>query len=159
MTDLVEGRPETGAVVSVCELPQKRAAIVRVSGPAPDLPVLMGRAFEVTSRAITAAGAQFAGHPFARYTAFGEHIEAEVGFPFSGEVPATGEIEIVTLPGGLAAMARHVGPYEQLSRAWEDGTAWLKERGLTPTAPAWECYLTGPEDPGPPITEIFWPLG
>ena len=55
-------------------------------------------------------------------------------------------------------MVRHVGPYEELGRAWERGTGYLQAQGLTPTGPAWECYLTGPDDPGVPITEIFWPL-
>ena len=158
MTDLAEGRPETSVDVTMCELPPKRAAIVRISGSVQDIPVLMDRAFSVTSRAITSAGARFAGHPFARYTAFGEHIEAAVGFPFVGEVQASAGIEITELPGGRAAMVRHIGPYDEIGLAWERATTYMKERGLTPSGPGWECYLTGPQDPGPPITEIFWPL-
>jgi effector-binding domain-containing protein len=158
MTDLVERRPETIVDVSLCELPPKRAAVVRISGSVEDLPMLMDRAFSVTSRAITSAGARMAGHPFARYTAFGERIEAAVGFPFVGDVPATDGVEITELPGGRAVTVRHVGPYSEIGAAWERATAFIKERGLTPTGPAWECYLTGPNDPGPPITEIFWPL-
>ena len=158
MTDLVEGRPDTSIEVSLCELPPKHAAVVRISGSVQDLPALMGRAFSVTSRAITSAGARCAGHPFARYTAFGERIEAMVGFPFVGDVPATEGVEITELPGGRAATIRHIGPYSEIGSAWERGTAYLKDHGLTPTGPPWECYLTGPEDPGPPITEVFWPL-
>jgi effector-binding domain-containing protein len=36
--------------------------------------------------------------------------------------------------------------------------AFAREHGLTPTGPGWECYLTGPDEPGPPVTEIFWPV-
>ena len=158
MTDVAEGRAGTSADITLCTLPPKRAAIVRISGTVPDLPALMDRAFSVTSRAITAAGARFAGPPFARYTTFGEHIEAGVGFPFVGDIPATEGIEIMELPGGRAAMVRHIGPYDEIGLAWERATTSMKDRGLTPTGPAWECYLTGPGDPGPPITEIFWPL-
>jgi effector-binding domain-containing protein len=158
MTDLAEGRPGTSVDVTLCELPPRRAAIMRISGSVQDLPALMDRAFSETSRAISSAGARFAGHPFARYTAFGERIEAAVGFPFVGDVEATNGIEISDLPGGRAAMVRHIGPYDEIGVAWEGGTAWMKERGLTPSGPAWECYLTGPQDPGPPITEVFWPL-
>ena len=158
MTDLAERRPGTSVEVTLCELPPKRAAIVRISGSVPDMPVLMDRAFSVTSRAISSAGARFAGHPFARYTAFGEHIEAAVGFPFVGDVQASDGIEITELPGGRTAMVRHIGPYDEIGLAWERGTVWMKEHGLTPSGPAWECYLTGPKDPGPPITEVFWPL-
>jgi effector-binding domain-containing protein len=158
MTDVAERRAGTGVDVSVCELPPRRAATVRIAGSTQDLPALMARAFADTSRAITAAGARFSGHPFARYTAFGERIEAIVGFPFVGELPGSAGIDISELPGGRAAMVRHVGPYEEIGRAWAGATAYLEAQGLTPTGPAWESYLTGPEDPGPPITEIFWPL-
>jgi effector-binding domain-containing protein len=158
MTDLAEGRPGTSVDVTLCELPSKQAAIVRISGSVQDMPALMDRAFSLTSRAISVAGAHYAGHPFARYTAFGEHIEAAVGFPFIGDVHASEGIEITELPGGRAAMVRHIGPYDEIGLAWEGGIAWMKERGLTPSGPAWECYLTGPNDPGPPITEIFWPI-
>jgi effector-binding domain-containing protein len=158
MTDLVEGRPAAAEDVTLVELPAKRAVVVRISGLVTDMPAMMGEAFSATSQAIGAAGASFAGHPFARYTGFGERIEAEVGFPFTGEVPETDRIAIVQLPGGLAAMTRHVGPYDGIGAAWERAQSWLRDHGHTPTGPAWECYLTGPEDPGPPITEVFWPL-
>ena len=158
MTDVVQRRAGPDAEASLCELPPRQAATVRISGSGQDLPAVMDRAFSVTSRAITAAGARFNGHPFARYTAFGEHIEAIVGFPFVGDLSGSEGVDITELPGGRAVMVRHVGPYEELGRAWERGTTYLAEHGLTATGPAWECYLTGPDDPGVPITEIFWPL-
>jgi hypothetical protein len=34
----------------------------------------------------------------------------------------------------------------------------MKEHELETAAAPWEAYLTGPEDPGPPITEIFFPV-
>ena len=116
----------------------------------------MDRAFSVTSRAITSAGARYAGHPFARYTAFGEHNEAAVGFPFVGDVPATEGIEITELPGGRAAMVRHIGPYDQIGLAWERAAASMKERGLTPSGPAWGALPHGPGGPGPADYRIFW---
>ena len=158
MTELAEGRPGTSVDVVLCELPPRQAAIVRISGTVPDLPALMDRAFSLTSKAIASAGARMSGHPFARYTAFGEHIEAAVGFPFVGDLQPADGIEITELPGGRTAMARHIGPYDEIGMAWQRATAYMKERDLTPTGPAWECYLTGPGDPGPPITEIYWPL-
>jgi effector-binding domain-containing protein len=157
MTETVEGGPATGTVELV-ELPPKRAAVVRFSGRTDELPVLMGHAFAATSEAIAAAGARFAGHPFARYFSFGEPIEAVAGFPFEGGEPEAEGVEIVTLPSGLAAMIRHVGPYETIGEAWDRGTAWIRNHGYATSGPGWECYLTGPEDPGPPITEVFWPL-
>ena len=47
---------------------------------------------------------------------------------------------------------------DQIGDAWERVQAWIKEHELESTAAPWEAYLTGPEDPGPPITEIFFPV-
>jgi effector-binding domain-containing protein len=53
----------------------------------------------------------------------------------------------------------HVGPYDAIGTAWERAQAWMGEQGETPSGPGWETYLTGPDEPGPPVTEITFPLG
>jgi hypothetical protein len=73
-------------LVDVRDLQGAPAAVVRIEGPVSEMPRMMGEAFDLTMKAITASGASYAGHPFARYVAFGPQIEAEVGFPFSGTV-------------------------------------------------------------------------
>jgi effector-binding domain-containing protein len=52
----------------------------------------------------------------------------------------------------------HIGPYDEVGKAWERGMTWMAEHELAPTGPGWECYLTGPDEPGLPVTEIFWPV-
>ena len=140
------------------ELPERATAVVRVTGPAAELPSMIGSAFERTSRAIAASGAAFAGPPFARYFTVGEQIDAEVGFPFVGVLQPTGGVYVSSLPGGRAVTATHVGPYVGLAGAWERVRAWLGEHGLTSSDIPWECYLTGPDEPGPPSTEIVFPV-
>ena len=140
------------------EIAPRRAAIVRIHGEASELPALMGSAFGVTAEAIMSAGAAFAGPPFARYLSMGAPFEAEVGFPFAGEVRPDGPVEIVELPGGPVVRTRHVGSYETIGLAWDRAAAWMREHELTITGAPWECYLTGPEEPGDPITEIVWPV-
>ena len=159
MTELVEPQPAATDGVSIVELPERRAAVVRIEGAVDELPRLMGGAFQATAGAIGAAGAQFAGPPFARYLAFGERIEAEVGFPFEGELSPAGDVFVCTLPHGRAVTTRHVGPYDGIGATWERATEWMRARDLLASGPAWECYLTGPDEPGPPITEVFWPVG
>jgi effector-binding domain-containing protein len=156
MTEATGTRP--ALTPEIIELPARSAAVVRIEGQVADMPRMMGEAFDLTSRAITGSGASFAGHPFARYFAFGERIEAEVGFPFSGTVTPTDRVHVCELPGGRAVTTTHVGPYDQIGDAWNRATTWMKEHGLEQAAPGWEAYLTGPEDPGPPITEIFFPV-
>jgi effector-binding domain-containing protein len=156
MTEAIGTRP--ALTPEIVELPARSAAVVRIEGPVTDMPRLMGEAFDLTMKAITASGASYAGHPFARYVAFGPQIEAEVGFPFSGTVTPTERVYVIELPGGRTVTTTHVGPYDKIGEAWERVQTWMKEHDLETAAAPWEAYLTGPEDPGPPITEIFFPV-
>lgn len=146
------------ATPRIVELPERQTAIVRIEGAAADLPRLFGEAFTLTARAIEGANAQIGGEPFARYAGFGERISAEVGFPFVGTVEPTARVVVSKLPGGRAVTMTHTGPYDELGAAWERGQAWLSEQGLTLTSAPWECYLTGPDEPGPAVTRIYWPV-
>lgn len=142
----------------IVELPERQAAVVRIEGTAAELPALMGEAFALTSRAIQASGAEFSGEPFARYHSFGARISADAGFPFRGTLQQTERVSVTTLPGGRAVTTRHVGPYDDLEVAWDRGQAFIGEHGLLQSGTPWECYLTGPDEPGPPVTEVFWPV-
>jgi len=51
-----------------------------------------------------------------------------------------------------------VGAYDEVGVAWDRAAAWMREQALHASGAPWECYLTGPDEPGPPITEVFWPL-
>lgn len=142
----------------IIELPSRHAAVVRVVGSGSELPHLLSQAFEVTAHVIGQSGATIVGHPFARYLAFGERIEAEVGFPFVGKLVPGGRVYGAELPGGRAVALTFIGPYEELATAWERTKTWMGEQELEVRAPAWESYLTSPHEPGPPVTEIVWPI-
>jgi effector-binding domain-containing protein len=150
--------PDVATTPRIVQLPERETAVVRVTGMAADLPVMIGGAFEQTSRAIEASGAAYAGPPFARYFTVGEQIDAEVGFPFVGKVEPAGHVYVSRLPGGRAVTMTHVGPYEELGVAWARVRGWLDEQGLRSSDIPWECYLTGPDEPGPPLTEIAFPV-
>lgn len=156
MTDpLASRRAKTPEIV---ELAERQAAIVPVAATMDEFPRALGEAFGLAARAIADSGATIAGHPFARYLSFGDRIEAEVGFPFTGTLIPTDRVRQATLPGGRAVTATHVGPYDEIGTTWDRATAWMGEHQLECTGSAWEAYLTGPDDPGPPVTEIFWPI-
>jgi effector-binding domain-containing protein len=138
-------------------LPVLSAAVVRIDGPMEELPKLLGEAFDLTARAITESGADFAGPPFARYLAIGPIVTADVGFPYTGELVATARVHATQLPGGRAVKVIHAGPYETLATTWEATRAWLHDNGLMPYGSPWESYLTEP-DVDPPLTEIVFPV-
>jgi AraC family transcriptional regulator len=147
--------PETVALV---ERPPQSAVVLEIEGAVADLPRLMGDAFAATLTAIEHDGGAPAGPPFARYLTFGPTVRAEVGFPFHGSVRPTPPLRVVELPGGRLVTTTHIGPYPSIGEAWDRATSWIAERGLEGTGAPWESYLTGPEEPGPPVTEVVWPV-
>jgi effector-binding domain-containing protein len=156
MTDTIRsGQAKSPEIV---ELGERPAAVVRIDATLAEFPGLIGEAFGLSAQAIAASGATVAGHPFARYLSFGERIEAEAGFPFAGTLVPTDRVGQAVLPGGRAVTATHVGPYDEIGPAWERTMAWLGEQGLEGAGPPWEAYLTGPEEPGMPVTEIVFPI-
>ena len=64
------------------------------------------------------------------------------------------------LPGGLAVVATHVGPYEHLTLTYQAMFAWIHERGLRPHGQVREAYLAGPttSDPAQLATRIVIPI-
>jgi effector-binding domain-containing protein len=156
MTSQLAAPPES---VSIIERAPEKALILRIEGPVSEMPRMMGDAFGRTIQAIQGAGATVVGPPFARYHDFGPTIHAEVGFPFSGTLVAADPLEVVELPGGRAVTTTHVGPYDRIGDAWERAQTFVKEHELTVAGPPWECYLTGPDEPGPPVTQVVFPIG
>lgn len=79
-------------------------------------------------------------------------------------VPAAGEprgataagrtLEAVSVPGGEVAVVIHVGPYDRLHEAYQALGAWIAAEGRAGAGPACEIYLTRPDEPGEPVTEI-----
>ena len=157
MADTIDTRE--AKTPEIIELVERPAAVVHIGATMAEFPRLIGEAFGLAARTIAGSSAIIAGHPFARYLSFGDRIEAEAGFPFAGTlVPADDRVRQTTLPGGRAVKATHIGPYDEIGAAWERTTAWMGEHGLEGAGPPWEAYLTGPDEPGPPVTEIFWPI-
>jgi len=73
--------------------------------------------------------------------------------------PPAGE-RVVTLPAGCVAVARHVGPYEEMGLADHALHAWVEERGLEPNGPIREVYLNDPARVAPEAleTEVLLPV-
>jgi effector-binding domain-containing protein len=143
---------------AIAMLELRHAAVMHVVGRPEQLPSLLSEAFAATMQQVAASGAQVAGPPFARYLALGEQMEAEAGFPYVGTLVPTDRVHDAILPGGRAVLTTHVGPYDEIAGAWQRLDAWIREQGLEASSPPWESYLTGPDDPGPPVTQIVFPI-
>jgi len=91
------------------------------------------------------------------YISFGEVITAEIGFPYTGELVASGRVYRTDLPCGRTVRATHVGPYDQLADTWNATRAWIEVHALVPAGAPWESYLTEP-NVTPPVTEVTFPI-
>jgi AraC-like DNA-binding protein/effector-binding domain-containing protein len=105
------------------------------------------------------------GHPVTRYVqaTYGSvTMEPGIRVAPGAQMPKTeGEVELITLPGGSAAMTTHMGDYKNLHDAYAALERWMESGGHKSTGAPWEEYVT---DPGevPDVknwrTDVFWPL-
>jgi AraC family transcriptional regulator len=111
-------------------------------------------------------GTALAGQPFMRILEWGPGVmTVEAGIPIVAPPSAgPGGERIVkpdTLPGGLAATATHMGPYDKLAEAHGAIQVWIEDQGLVASGAPWESYVTDPADYPDPAdwkTEVFWPI-
>jgi AraC family transcriptional regulator len=150
--------PQLAAAPQLEEAPETSVAVVRFEGTPESFSEQFAEAFGLTATAIEAAGARIDGPPFGRYLEFGARIVVDAGFPFVGTVAPTDRVRVETLPGGRIVTTTHVGSYDMLATAWGEGQRWIDAHGLTVAGAPWEQYLTGPEDPGPTVTRVVWPV-
>ena len=129
-------------------------------------PARMGEAFDEvfpeTLSYLERVGASPVGPPFARFFDYTEdEADFEAGFPVSEPIQGEGRVAASELPGGLAAVTTHVGPYEGLQDTHAAIGEWVLANGHDPSGPVWEVYVTNPReepDPSKRRTEVVWPL-
>jgi effector-binding domain-containing protein len=73
--------------------------------------------------------------------------------------PPAGE-HVITLPAGAVAVARHVGPYEEMGLAEHALHAWAEELGFEPNGPIRELYVSDPDRVAPEAleTDVLLPV-
>jgi DNA-binding transcriptional MerR regulator len=86
-----------------------------------------------------------------------DQIHVAVGVQSDGSADG---LAVEHLPAGPAAVATHVGPYEQLALIYYAIFAWIHERSLRPCGTVREAYLTDPgtTDPAQLATRIVVPI-
>jgi len=144
-------------------LVEQPTAVMRHRLEVTDISEWIGPAFGRVMEATATSGVRPAGPPFARYwkvPGTAAAFEVEAGFPVDGPLPAEAHADVQPsrLPGGQAAVAVHLGPYDAMTPAYDALEAWVADQGGTCDGPPWEVYLSEPTgDPDTWQTEIVQP--
>jgi effector-binding domain-containing protein len=147
--------PEITPEPEIREIAAQPAAVKRAVTDAAGMPGTIDEGFAELFARLAERNAAPAGAPYIRYLETGERLELELG------VPAREDAADAGLPGGRAAVLRHIGPYVQLREQCERLVKWVERRGEAPAGPHWEAYVTDPRsepDPSKRITDIYLPL-
>jgi effector-binding domain-containing protein len=126
-----------------------------------EIALFMAESFQKIGRYAAAHGLTPSGKPMARYHNIeGDWFDLEALIPFTA--PGAGEADVYasSLRAGRAATCEHVGPYEELGRAYAAIGEWLERQGLRSAGGSWEEYLSDPGDvpPAENHTRIYIPI-
>ena len=144
------------------ELQPQHALIVRRRVARSEIAATIAESLGKTFPYALQNGLAIAGRPFVRYSDVGPGLMTmETGTPLAAPAPGAGEIEAITLPGGPAAVAVHMGPYDQLQDTYVAMERWMQAHGVRAAGAPWESYITDPvehPDPANWRTDVFWPI-
>jgi effector-binding domain-containing protein len=67
-------------------------------------------------------------------------------------------IYLTHTPSGRVVTAAHFGPYQEMNRAYDAISAYLRDHDLRPTGPSWEVYGHWSDDPAKLRTDVFFTI-
>jgi effector-binding domain-containing protein len=140
--------------------PDRHLAVRRFSARPDQMGAMVGPAFGSVFAYLGRHGLTPLGPPCACYEMGAATFVVRAGCVVTSPVEAEGDVEPFFLPGGPALVTEHVGPYDQLPKAYDALEAHAREFGQELDRDLmWEEYLTGPEvAPEQMRTVIHWPL-
>lgn len=146
--------------IDLTEEPARRVAVHRFDLDPAHVADQMGPAFETVGRFLAGHRVPITGPAISVYDMEPDGMTAAVGFEVTDAFEGDGEVEPDTVPAVEALTTLHVGPYQELTKAYEvlRGHAGRLGRSLDETR-MWEEYLTGPDVPADQTrTRVVWPL-
>jgi len=146
--------------VEVRKLSPSATAVIYASIPFGEMAETLGEIFGEVQHYLHAIGVgPVSNQAFARFVVHQkeERVDVEAGFATSHPVTPAGDIRPAELPGGEAAVCLHVGPFNEIDKAYAALTEWLGAHGRKAAGVPWELYLSLPGE-FPQRTEIFVPL-
>ena len=89
-----------------------------------------------------------------------QNLDIEIGIPVSNKLSNKDEIKASEIPPGKFASCLYIGPYNEISPAYEMLTKYIEDKGYESTGIAYELYLNDPSEVPPEQlqTHILFPL-
>lgn len=147
--------------------PMTIAAAREVVGEIKDMSDRIGALFGAVSGAVGAHGWKAVGPPLTVYPDI-EYTETNIdtiaAIPVDASTgaaslpPPDGTVSLHALPGGTVAALVYQGPYSGIGTAYIELGGWISANGYRMTGPPREMYLTEPDNPGGPVTELQYPV-
>ncbi len=122
---------------------------------------MLGKVYGEIAAHIASQGGEFAGAPYAAYYNMDmEDLDIELGIPVAQPLPGAGDIQAGEIPAGQYATCLHVGPYHEVSAAWEALGKYMEENRHQPIGAGYEMYLNDPAETAPEAleTEVAFPI-
>jgi effector-binding domain-containing protein len=147
--------------IELIDRPAQPVLSRRTRSSVQDLPQALGQTYGAIAQHLGQLGEAPAGPPFtAYYNMDMQDLDVEIGFPVSRRLPGTGDIQPGEIPGGRAVTCLHVGPYHQVSAAYQALDEWMKAHGHEPSGAPYEMYLNDPAQTAPEAleTRVTFPI-
>ena len=139
----------------------RRLAVVHYEARREDIASKAGEAFRRVAVHLARVGVPIAGPAVSVFEANEDAFFVTSGFVVEREFEPGEGVEPFRLPEVEVAATSHVGPYEELDKAYEalGRGATARGRRVDDTGPMWEEYWSGPETPPAETrTVVFRPL-
>lgn len=137
----------------------RQVAGVRTEVPRGRVAQEFGRHLEQVYAAARAGAVHLDGQNIFIYReATADEVTAEFCVGVTAPFAATGAVEPLQTPHGVAAMTTHVGDYGRLGEANAAILTWCRANGRSPAGPSWEVYGHWHADPAKLRTEVYYLL-
>jgi effector-binding domain-containing protein len=134
---------------------------IRTTSSAQNLPQVLGKNWGAIMQYLGQLNEQMSGPPFvAYYNMDMANLDIEIGIPVAKKIPTEQEIEANKMSAGKYASCLYIGPYSEMTPAYETLAKFIQDKGYEATGIAYEVYLNDPSDVAPEElqTEILFPL-
>lgn len=131
--------------IEVIEREAMPALTIRKTVSADHLRHEIGSAYAAIASYLKELGVNDSGRPFVAYFNMDmQHLEVEMGFVLSVDIPGYGDIIGEKIPAGNWVSFIHKGSYKEMGHGYAAATRWMKEHAIQPTGIVYEHYLNDP---------------